>query len=495
MAVYYSHPFFIFGQAKNGRTHIVYKGNKMKVVNKMVTVVIDPGHGGTDPGATYKQYKEKDFNLKVALMVRKILVETYEVNVLMTRSKDETLSLDQRTTFANNKNADFFLSIHHNAAGGSGFESYVYNGNVPSATREIQQIIHKEIVFTTNKYNVRDRGQKRANFFVLRKTKMNALLLEVLFIDNQRDLELMLNNQFLEDVAKATAKGLAKALNLAQKPKPQPKPDPDTIYKVIAGSFKEEENAKQRALFLQTNKIEAYIYPVIINGTTFYRVQAGAFSIKENADDLVAKLKTIGIDGAFIVTEGEGEPPAPEPIVGYRIMGSSVLSVSSMNSLIKAINPSAPELADLYLEIGEKYGVRGDVALAQAVHETNYFRFTGTVKPDQNNYAGIGTTDPNTPGASFATPREGVTAHIQHLFAYASTDRLPPGEKLVDPRFNLVTRGSAPTWTSLNGKWAVPGTTYGQLILSIYENMINVELEQINTFIDLLEKTRLQINE
>ncbi|MCF6136289.1 N-acetylmuramoyl-L-alanine amidase [Pseudalkalibacillus berkeleyi] len=461
----------------------------------MVTVVIDPGHGGTDPGATYKQYKEKDFNLKVALLIRKYLIETYEVKVLMTRSNDETLSLEQRTTYANNKNADFYLSVHHNAAGGSGFESYIYNGSIPSATKEIQRIIHKEIVFTTNKYNVKDRGQKRANFFVLRKTKMNALLLEVLFIDNQRDLQLMLNNQFLQDVAKATAIGLAKALNLTAKPKPLPKPDPNALYKVIAGSFKEEENAKQRALFLQTNKINSYIYPVNINGTTYYRVQAGAFSLKENADELVAQLKSIGIDGAFIVTEGEVEPPPVEPITGYRIMGNSVLTASSMNKMIKVINKSAPELADLYLEIGEKYGIRGDAALAQAIHETNYFRFTGTVKPEQNNYAGIGTTDPNTPGASFASPREGVTAHIQHLYAYASTDPLPPGEKLVDPRFDLVTRGSAPTWTSLNGKWAVPGTTYGQLILSIYENMINFELEQINQYIDLLEKTTQQIKE
>lgn len=464
----------------------------------MLTVVLDPGHGGTDSGAVYKQYREKDFNLKVALMVREFLLESYVVDVLMTRTKDETLSLQARTDFANAKKADFFFSIHHNAAGGTGFESYIYNGTIPTATKEIQGIIHKEIVFTTNKYDVFDRGQKKANFYVLRNTRMNALLIEVLFIDNERDLRLMLNDQFLKDVAKAAATGIAKALNLPRKPKPKPHPQPgtDTLYKVIAGSFKEEENAEQRAEMLKTNKIEAYIYPVMINGSKFYRVQAGAFTMKENADELVAKLKAIGIPDAFIVTEGSSEPetpPAPEPVVGFTITGSSVLPADAMNQFIKRVNPQAPALAELYLEIGKIYGIRGDTALAQAIHETNYFKFTGTVKPEQNNYAGIGTTDANTPGASFATPREGVLAHIQHLYAYATKAKLPDGQVLVDPRFNLVARGSAPVWILLNGKWAVPGTTYGQQILSIYEKMIDYEVELVNKHLDDLEKTKQQL--
>ena len=467
----------------------------------MVTIVLDPGHGGTDTGAVYKQYKEKDFNLKIALLVREFLLESYVVNVLMTRSKDETMSLKNRTDFANEKQADLFFAIHHNAAGGSGFESYVYNGSIPNATKDIQRIIHKEIVYTTNKYNVFDRGQKKANFYVLRNTKMNALLMEVLFIDNERDLKLMLSEQFVKDIAKAAATGVAKALNLSQKPIPQPKPEPkpgtDTLYKVIAASFKDEENAKQRAETLKKIHVDAYIYPVVINGTKFYRVQAGAFSMKENAEELVVRVKSLGINDAFIVTEGSGEPvepPTPEPVIGFTIRGSSVLPPETINQYIKRMNPMATALAELYLNIGELYGIRGDVALAQAIHETNYFKYTGTVKPEQNNYAGIGTTGPDTPGVSFATPHEGVMAHIQHLYAYATKEQLPEGQVLVDPRFNLVSRGAAPTWIQLNGKWAVPGTTYGQQILSIFEKMIAYELEDINKHLDELEMTKQQLH-
>ncbi|WP_279401888.1 glucosaminidase domain-containing protein [Piscibacillus salipiscarius] len=159
-----------------------------------------------------------------------------------------------------------------------------------------------------------------------------------------------------------------------------------------------------------------------------------------------------------------------------------------MQRFVKEINQDAPNLANYYLNLGKKYNIRGDIAFAQAIHETDYFRFTGVVKPDQNNYAGIGATGPDNPGASFDSPEQGVRAHIQHLYAYASTKPLPKGEKLVDPRFDLVTRGSAPTWIGLNGKWAVPGDNYGQMILTIYQKMIDFSVNELNQIRNKLSK-------
>ena len=145
-------------------------------------------------------------------------------------------------------------------------------------------------------------------------------------------------------------------------------------------------------------------------------------------------------------------------------MGTAVATMAQMESRTRAVNPSFPAVAEIYLRLAPQLGVRADVAFAQALHETNYFRFTGVVRPEQNNYAGIGATGSDNPGASFATPEEGVLAHLQHLFAYASTLPLPAGMPEVDPRFDLVTRGIAPRTHDLNGRWAVPGTTYGQEI-------------------------------
>lgn len=238
----------------------------------------------------------------------------------------------------------------------------------------------------------------------------------------------------------------------------------EVLYKVIAGSFKERQNAEERVAYLHSHGIEAFIVTTDVSGELWYRVQAGSFAIRENAENRVTELQQMGID-AFIITDNS--PPAETPI-----LGDTVLLANQMNQFVRKIHPSAQALGEYYVTFGHDYGIRGDVAFAQALHETDYLRFTGIVKEEQNNFAGIGATGPDNPGASFDTPEEGVLAHIQHLYAYASTEPLPPQHPLVDPRFHLVQRGSAETWEALNGKWAVPGDDYGQSILRLYNNMV-----------------------
>lgn len=167
--------------------------------------------------------------------------------------------------------------------------------------------------------------------------------------------------------------------------------------------------------------------------------------------------------------------PAPPSVVLNPIMGKSVATVEQMVAFVKEKNPNFdPEIAKAFLAVGEKYGIRGDVAFCQAIHETHYFIFDmGTaVTPDQHNYCGLGVTQKGLKGASFATIVDGVTAQMQHLWAYTNKLPLPDGEKLLDPRFNLVTRGIAPGWEDLNGRWAVPGPTYGQTILNYHKKML-----------------------
>ncbi|HLN62840.1 MAG TPA: N-acetylmuramoyl-L-alanine amidase, partial [Symbiobacteriaceae bacterium] len=149
---------------------------------------------------------------------------------------------------------------------------------------------------------------------------------------------------------------------------------------------------------------------------------------------------------------------------GTAIMGRATARTDQMESVTRRQNPNAPELAGLYLTLGAQLGVRGDLAYAQALLETDFFRYGGLVQPEQNNYAGLGATGPGQPGHTFATPEEGVLAHLQHLYAYASTAPLPAGMRLVDPRFDQVERGIAPAVGGLNGRWAVPGNDYGQMI-------------------------------
>ncbi|MGM0878342.1 MAG: N-acetylmuramoyl-L-alanine amidase [Bacillota bacterium] len=433
----------------------------------MFKLYLDPGHGGSDPGAQGNGLREKDITLDIALKIRTLLLNNYEnVEVKMSRSIDTSKSLAQRTGEANAWDADYFLSIHCNAYNGSanGYEDFIHNSvSDSSTTANYQDIIHAEVVKINQ---LQDRGQKKANFHVLRETAMPALLTENGFIDNSHDAALMKDSSWRQRVAQGHVNGLAKAFNLQRKTSD----DSGTVYKVIAGSFKSKENADERVSYLRSKGIESFIDTVIVSGETWYRVQAGAFSSRENAEKRLTEVKNAGINDAYIVAEDTNSKQIDTS--GYSVRGQTFLSPEHMNLYVKQINSNAIELGYYYLTFGEYYGIRGDVAFAQAMHETDFLRFTGVVNSDQNNFCGLGATGSDNPGASFATPSDGVLAHIQHLFAYASTKPLPNKYSLVDPRFDLVNRGSASSWVALNGKWAVPGTNYGQSILNIYERMI-----------------------
>jgi N-acetylmuramoyl-L-alanine amidase len=446
---------------------------------------LDPGHGGTDPGAQGNGLNEKDVTLDIALRIRTILNNTYEnIEVMMSRTGDITKSLSQRTNEANAWGADFYMAIHINAFNGTaqGYEDYIHSSLTDnSTTAKYRDIIHAEVI---NLNQLNDRGKKKANFHVLRESAMPAFLSENGFIDNAHDAALMKQTSWLQNVAQGHANGIAKAFSLERKSATS-----ETIYKVIAGSFKQRENADMRVTSLHSKGIEAYVVTTTISGETWYQVQSGAFSTRANAEGRLKEIRNIGIADAFILPEAPSKSPSPDPPpTGYSILGSTYLSPEHMNLFVKTVNPTAIELGNYYLTFGEYYGIRGDIAFAQALKETDYFRFTGVVKPEQNNYAGIGATGPDNPGASFKTPEEGVLAHLQHLYAYASIQPFPNEYPQVDPRFNLVKRGSATTWTALNGKWAVPGTTYGQSILGLYEKMIQFTKQNLDSILNDIHK-------
>ncbi len=428
---------------------------------------LDPGHGGSDTGALGNGLMEKNIALDIALRIRSILTSQFEnIQVQMSRTEDTTKDLSQRTNEANAWGADFYLSIHCNASNGSarGYEDYIHTSIADtSTTAKYRNIIHAEVIKLNQ---LPDRGQKKANFHVLRETAMPALLTENGFIDQAQDAALMKQSAWRQNVAQGHANGLEKAFNLKRKQQ-QEDPNAGTIYKVIAGSFKSRENADERVAFLRSKGIESFVDTESISGATWYRVQVGVFLSRENAEKRLEDVKKAGIQDAFIIVEDSSGTQEVESPSGYSILGQTFLSPEHMNRFVKKVNPGALELGIYYLTFGEYYGIRGDLAFAQAMHETDYLRFTGVVKPEQNNFCGLGATGPDNQGASFQTPREGVLAHLQHLYAYATTKPLTDGYPLLDPRFDLVARGSVPTWVGLNGKWAVPGATYGQSILSI----------------------------
>ncbi|WP_428911909.1 N-acetylmuramoyl-L-alanine amidase [Niallia sp. Krafla_26] len=270
---------------------------------------LDPGHGGSDPGAVGNGLREKDITLDIALRIRNILVDEYDnIEIKMSRTGDTFPSLSQRTNEANSWKADFFLSIHCNAFNGSsrGYEDFIYSGlDDRSRSARIQDIMHEEIMKVNGLIN---RGQKKGNLHVLRESKMEAILTENGFIDNSSDANLMKQPSWREKVARGHVNGIVKAFNL-----PKKKGSSDggrgtdsgsntgTLFRVIAGSFQDLENAEERVARLRQSNIDAFVVEVQISGTTWYRVQAGAFSTRENADDRVKQIQGLGID-AFVMS-------------------------------------------------------------------------------------------------------------------------------------------------------------------------------------------------
>lgn len=180
----------------------------------MKKIFIDPGHGGSDPGATVNGLMEKDFCLTIALKLRNILNQEYKGHaVKLSRTIDTTLTLKQRTDMANHWGADYLVSVHINAGGGTGFESYTFNGSYvgKDETNRLRNLIHDEIIKGTG---FKDRGRREANFHMLRESSMHGMLTENGFIDSRSDASNLNRDAFLRRVADGHARGLVKALGL-----------------------------------------------------------------------------------------------------------------------------------------------------------------------------------------------------------------------------------------------------------------------------------------
>ena len=162
------------------------------------------------------------------------------------------------------------------------------------------------------------------------------------------------------------------------------------------------------------------------------------------------------------------------------ILGTPLATQKQCVKYLMSNNPnpnlavSAEEIVAYYYEEGVREGVRPDLAFAQALKETGFFRYGGDVVPEQNNYCGLGTTGGGVRGLYFASPQIGVRAHIQHLLAYTSTRQ--PTTEIVDPRYSIVRQrygnNILSKWYDLNGRWAVPGYHYGQDILDMLRDIL-----------------------
>lgn len=170
-------------------------------------IILDPGHGGEDEGCARAGIVEKDINLSIAKAAKEKLMQM-GYDVMMTREGDETLSLEQRVRFANEKQASIYISIHQNAceeqtSDVQGIETYYSSSKGEDGSERLAKIMQKGITNNTDALNRETLA--REDLYVIRETNMPSCLVETGFLSNKKERELLTTSEYQEQLADAIA--------------------------------------------------------------------------------------------------------------------------------------------------------------------------------------------------------------------------------------------------------------------------------------------------
>lgn len=275
----------------------------------MAKVVMDAGHGGSDPGAVSDGRREKDDNLALALAVGSILAEN-GVDVVYTRTDDTYETPFQKAQKGNQEGADLFISIHRNSSPEkdqySGVETLLYDES--GIKKELAENINRELA----KEGFQNLGiRERPGLVVLRRTRMPAALIEVGFINTQADNELL--DQNFDGVVRAIADGILMTLRkngllseenrntaLEYSEEPDGSEHKSFRYRVQTGAFRREENA-----WKLYQKLLKQCFPAEIGkDEDFFLVWVGNYEKLDNAVKMEQKLKRLGY-AAYITRTDE----------------------------------------------------------------------------------------------------------------------------------------------------------------------------------------------
>ena len=286
------------------------------------TIVIDAGHGGSDPGAVYEGRREKDDNLSLAIAVGELL-SRQGVSVINTRTTDVYQTPFEKAQMANQADADFFISFHRNSSEEpnqyTGVETLVYDNS------GIKQTMAENINGALSELGFRNLGVKaRPGLDVLRRTKMPALLIETGFLNNEQDNTLYDEKQ--EEIARAIADAVLGTLDLetvteadrraaeTEAARENRSDRPDDIPDPTARRAPPRPAAPPRPTPPdQENPSDT--------PDTFYRVQTGLFRIRQNADRMLYDLLDQGYPAFLLAEDGFFKVQ----VGAYRQLGNAIL--------------------------------------------------------------------------------------------------------------------------------------------------------------------------
>lgn len=301
----------------------------------------------------------------------------------------------------------------------------------------------------------------------IRQVLIPSLVLNIGFLTNREDRFLIQSRR--QEIAQGIANGLATWSRAVSEVSPEPRPYPQINISINNKLYGEKGIIVNGNAYIPIDVVDKLkldlnkpttVRLIPYGGVTYIRAidlrEAGIFVGWDNSTRSVILRSIL--------------PFKPEAL--GEIMRKGYLSQANLEAFLNSVNPEAleqfPNIAKLYLEEAAVEGVNPEVAFAQALLETGFFRFGGNLKPSQNNFGGLGTPGEIGQSAIFPSARLGVRAHIQHLKAYANQE--PLVQDVVDPRFGFVARGSASRVELLSRRWSAD-PQYGDKLLAILRQL------------------------
>ncbi|MBW4448963.1 MAG: N-acetylmuramoyl-L-alanine amidase [Spirirestis rafaelensis WJT71-NPBG6] len=443
----------------------------------MGRIFISAAHGGKeatriDPGSIAGGTTEA----REMILLRDLIVTELRSRKFEVLAVPDDLSAAQTIKWINSRarDRDVALEIHADAAsspsvrGASVF--YIANNEERRSNAELLLVgLLRRVPQLPNRGVKPDTDSGLGSLAFCRQTAIASMIMQVGFLSSPDDRALLQNRR--RDFALGIADGLASwsgTIDPGSPPTPDPNYPPINI-KINGQNYTEKGvlingNAYIPIDLVDRLRIDLSKAPNVRRIT--YRkvvyvkaVELRDFNVSISWD---STSRTISLRSNLVINPNQID----------QIMARAYTSEVQLQLFLKNNNESAlakfPDLPKLYREEATVEGVNYDIAFCQMCLETGFLRFGGDIKPEQNNFAGLGTIGGSLEAASFNNARTGVRAHIQHLKAYASLE--PLVNEVVDPRFRFVTRGVAPTIDKLSGRWSAD-SQYGAKITAVIKRL------------------------
>lgn len=454
----------------------------------MGRIFISAGHGGyesgrSDPGVIAGGTTEA----REMILTRDLIVADLRARGFDVLSVPDDLSIQQTTDWINSRYRinDVAIEIHADAYSnpsfrGSGIYYIANNQDRKQHAEMVLLALKRQVPDLPTRGAFPDTNSGLGYITFCRQTIPPALYLQIGFLTSPDDRYIIQNQR--RSVAQGIADGVAAWSRAVSGISPTPTPTPNpTATPLPPGTYAPINIALNGQAYGEKG--------IVVSGNAYVPIDladrlgldlAQASNIRKVSYANVVYIRAVDLREYNISVEWDATTRTvilksnlaicPGDI--DRIAGHGKTSEVQLLMFLKSNNELAlgefPDIGRLYREEGVIEGLNYDIAFSQMCIETNYLRFGGAVKKEQNNFGGLGGIGTGPEGASFPSARIGVRAHIQHLKAYANTQ--PLVQAVVDPRFNFVARGIAPLVPMLAGRWS-SDLDYGTKIMAVLRRL------------------------